>query len=148
LFNYAIEEGLVEANPAARLGRFTRSAKTSETKGTALTTTEVKQFLKSAQEVCPDYHPLFLWQCVLGCAAGNSWAQWGDVQLAGDENDSERFILVQHNFVRLSTQQRKARRRDKWICRANCEDLLQVVEGFGGGGRTRTYDLRIMRPSL
>ena len=23
-------------------------------------------------------------------------------------------------------------------------DLLQVVEGFGGGGRTRTYDLRIM----
>ena len=27
-------------------------------------------------------------------------------------------------------------------------DLLQVVEGFGGGGRTRTYDLRIMRPSL
>jgi integrase len=27
-------------------------------------------------------------------------------------------------------------------------DLLQVIEGTGGGGRTRTYDLRIMRPSL
>ena len=27
-------------------------------------------------------------------------------------------------------------------------DLAQVVEEFGGGGRTRTYDLRIMRPSL
>jgi hypothetical protein len=26
--------------------------------------------------------------------------------------------------------------------------LLQVVEEIGGGGRTRTYDLRIMRPSL
>jgi hypothetical protein len=25
-------------------------------------------------------------------------------------------------------------------------DLLQVVEGIGGGGRTRTYDLRIMSP--
>ena len=23
-------------------------------------------------------------------------------------------------------------------------DLLQVIEGTGGGGRTRTYDLRIM----
>ena len=23
-------------------------------------------------------------------------------------------------------------------------DLLQVVEGIGGGGKTRTYDLRIM----
>jgi hypothetical protein len=27
-------------------------------------------------------------------------------------------------------------------------DLMQVIEGAGGGGRTRTYDLRIMRPSL
>jgi hypothetical protein len=27
-------------------------------------------------------------------------------------------------------------------------DLMQVVEGFGGGGWTRTSDLRIMRPSL
>ena len=27
-------------------------------------------------------------------------------------------------------------------------DLMQVVEDIGGGGRTRTYDLRIMRPSL
>jgi hypothetical protein len=27
-------------------------------------------------------------------------------------------------------------------------DVLQVVEGIGGGGWTRTNDLRIMRPSL
>ena len=27
-------------------------------------------------------------------------------------------------------------------------DILQIVENTGGGGRTRTYDLRIMRPSL
>ena len=27
-------------------------------------------------------------------------------------------------------------------------DLMQIVEGFGGGGWTRTNDLRIMRPSL
>ncbi len=27
-------------------------------------------------------------------------------------------------------------------------DLLQVADLIGGGGRTRTYDLRIMRPSL
>ena len=27
-------------------------------------------------------------------------------------------------------------------------DILQVLESNGGGGRTRTYDLRIMRPSL
>jgi hypothetical protein len=28
------------------------------------------------------------------------------------------------------------------------KDLAQFVEEIGGGGRTRTYDLRIMRPSL
>lgn len=27
-------------------------------------------------------------------------------------------------------------------------DRMQVIEEIGGGGRTRTYDLRIMRPSL
>jgi Phage integrase family len=27
-------------------------------------------------------------------------------------------------------------------------DILQVLESTGGGGRTRTYDLRIMRPLL
>ena len=27
-------------------------------------------------------------------------------------------------------------------------DLRQVIDLIGGGGRTRTYDLRIMRPSL
>jgi hypothetical protein len=37
LLNYAIEDGLLESNPAARLGRFTRTAKTAETKGIALT---------------------------------------------------------------------------------------------------------------
>ena len=26
--------------------------------------------------------------------------QWGDVQLGDDDNASERFILVQHNYVR------------------------------------------------
>jgi hypothetical protein len=27
-------------------------------------------------------------------------------------------------------------------------EILQLIENTGGGGRTRTYDLRIMRPSL
>jgi integrase len=116
LFNYAIEEGLVESNPAARLGRFTRSAKTPETKGIALTTMEVQQFLKAAQEIWPDYHPLLLMAVRAGLRRGELVAlQWGDVQLGGDDNDSERFILVQHNYVRrehTTTKSKKARRVD------------------------------------
>jgi len=116
LFNYAIEEGLVESNPAARLGRFTRSAKRSEIKGIALTTMEVRQFLKAAQEICPDYHPLLLMAVRAGLRRGELVAlEWGDVQLGDDDNDSERFILVQHNYVRreyTTTKSKKSRRVD------------------------------------
>ena len=116
LFNYAIEEGFVEFNPAARLGRFTRSAKTPETKGIALTTMEVQQFLKAAQEIFPDYHPLLMMAVRAGLRRGELVAlQWGDVQLGGDDNDSARFILVQHNYVHhehTTTKSKKSRRVD------------------------------------
>jgi integrase len=116
LFNYAIEEGLIESNPAARLGRFTRSAKTAEAKGVALTTKEVQQFLKAALEIFPEYHPLLLMAVRAGLRRGELVAlQWGDIQLGGDDNNSERFILVQHNYVRrqhTTTKSKKSRRVD------------------------------------
>jgi integrase len=116
LFNYAIEEGLIESNPAARLGRFTRSAKTAEARGVALTTKEVQQFLKAALEIRPEYHPLLLMAVRAGLRRGELVAlQWGDIQLGGDDNDSERFILVQHNYVRrehTTTKSKKSRRVD------------------------------------
>ena len=116
LFNYAIEEGLLESNPAARLGRFTRSAKTAEAKGIALTSKEVQQFLQAAQEICPEYYPLFLMAVRAGLRRGELVAvQWGDIQFSGDADCSDRFILVQHNYVRrehTSTKSKKARRVD------------------------------------
>jgi integrase len=116
LLNYAIEEGIIESNPAARLGRFTRSAKTAEIKGTALTSAEVKQFLKAAQEIWPEYHPLLLMAVRAGLRRGELVAlQWGDVQLGDDDCDSQRFILVQHNYVRrehTTTKSKKSRRVD------------------------------------
>jgi integrase len=116
LFNYAIEEGLVESNPAARLGRFTRSARTPDAKGIALTTMEVQDFLKAAQEIFPEYHPLLLMAVRAGLRRGELVAvQWGDVQLGADDNNSDRFIVVQHNYVRrehTTTKSKKARRVD------------------------------------
>jgi integrase len=41
--------------------------------------------------------------------------QWGDLQLGGDADRSDRFILVQHNYVRrehTTTKSKKARRVD------------------------------------
>jgi site-specific recombinase XerD len=51
MFNQAIEAGTLESNPAARLGRFTRTARVAETKGTALTAKETHQFLEAAKTV-------------------------------------------------------------------------------------------------
>jgi integrase len=115
MFNQAIESGLVEANPAIRLGRFTRAAKTAETGGVALTANEVVAFLNAAMEVCPDYYPLFLTAVRTGLRRGELVAlRWGDIQF-GNEQDSNRFILVRHNYVRrehTTTKSRKSRRVD------------------------------------
>jgi len=116
IFNHAIEGGFVESNPAARLGRFTRTAKTAETKGVALTPEEAKSFLDASKEVCQDYHLLFLTALRAGLRRGELVAlQWGDIQFGKDESDSNRFMIVQHNYVRrehTSTKSKRSRRVD------------------------------------
>lgn len=106
----------MESNPAARLGRFTRTAKTADTTGVALTSVEVKSFLDAAKEVCPDYYPVFLTALRAGLRRGELVAlQWGDIQFGKDENDSNGFILVQHNYVRrehTTPKSKKSRRVD------------------------------------
>jgi len=116
MFNQAIEARMLESNPAARLGRFTRTAKTAETLGVALTATEVQTFLDAANEVCSDYYGLFLTALRAGLRRGELVAlQWGDIQFGKDESDPNRFILVQHNYVRrehTTTKSKKRRRVD------------------------------------
>ena len=60
MLNEAIELGLVTTNPAARIGRFTRTAKSPDSKGISLTVSEAEEFLAAAKEVCPEYHALFM----------------------------------------------------------------------------------------
>ncbi len=116
MFNQAIEAGLIEANPAARLGRFTRTAKSADTKGVALTTAEAQQFLDAALDVCPEYYPLFLTALRAGLRRGELVAlQFGDIQFGKDQDDANRFILVRHNYVHrehTTTKSKKQRRVD------------------------------------
>src|SRR5260370_20982647 len=116
IFNDAIEDGIIEVNPAARLGRFTRIAKTAGAKGTSLTPAEAEQFLQAAKEICPEYHPLFLIAFRAGLRRGELVAvQSGYAQFRRDEHDANRFIVVQHNYVRrehTTTKSKKSRRVD------------------------------------
>ena len=92
------------------------TAKTTESKGIALTTNEVQQFLEAAREICLEYDPLLLMAVRAGLRRGELVAlQWGDIQLGADEKHSDRFILVQHNYVRrehTTTKSKKSRRVD------------------------------------
>ena len=79
MINQAIEGGLLGSNPASRLGRFTRTAKSTERKGVSLTTQEVQAFLDAASEICPEYYPLFLhqargWIRYLSFAGSSGWS--------------------------------------------------------------------------
>jgi integrase len=116
ILNQAIEDGLVDSNPAASLGRFTKTARHSGVKGVALTKDEVAKFLKTAKRMFPKYHALFLLAVRAGLRRGELVAlQWGDIEFGKGEDDQNRFILVHHNYVRrahTTTKSKRPRRVD------------------------------------
>jgi integrase len=112
ILNQAIEDGLLDSNPAVNLGRFTRSAKATKIKGIALTPEEVDKFLSAAQEICPEYHPLFLVAVRAGLRRGELVdLRWGDIHFGRNDQDPNRFILVQHNYVRREHTTTKSRKQ-------------------------------------
>jgi integrase len=116
MYNEAIEAGLATTNPAAKLGRYMKAARSSENKGIALTPSEVQQFLDAALVVCPEYEPLLRLAVRAGLRRGELVAlRWGDLHFGAKEDDPNRYIYVQHNYVRrlhTDTKSRKPRRVD------------------------------------
>ncbi len=113
ILNHAIEDGLVDRNPCAKLGRFSKSEK-PERQATALTREESERLLEAAKEFCPDYAPLFLAALRAGLRRGELVAiQWGDIQFGQSESDQNRHLLVQRNYVqgRFTTPKGKRSRR-------------------------------------
>jgi integrase len=113
ILNQAIEDGLIDRNPAARLGRFTKSEK-PKFQATALTHQESETLLASTREVCPDYFALFLTALRAGLRRGELVAlKWGDIQFGSSDRDPNRYIFVQHNYVarQFTTPKSKKSRR-------------------------------------
>lgn len=116
MYNEAIEAGLVTLNPAAKLGKYMKAAKSAEKKGIALTPAEVQQFLDAAATVCPEYELLFRVAFRAGLRRGELVdMRWGDLHFGADEDDPNRYFYVQHNYVRrlhTDTKNHKSRRVD------------------------------------
>ena len=104
----------IDKSPARKLGRFTKVDRSQQKKATALSRYEAEQFLRSAEEICPVHYPLFLTALRAGLRRGELIAlQWGDIQFGTGEEDSNRYIFVQRNWVsgRFTSPKSKKNRR-------------------------------------
>ncbi len=115
VLNAAVEDGLIESNPAARVGKFTKSEKPAR-QASAMTRDESEKFLTAISEICAEWHPLFLTALRAGLRKGELIAlNWGDIQFGENAQDSNRYILVQRNYVQgrfTSPKNKKSRRVD------------------------------------
>lgn len=109
IFTSAIEDGLVQHNPAVRPGRFMRMRGKRDDIN-PLTREEEALFLQTTQKHYPRFFPLFLFLLRTGCRIGEAVAlQLGDVDFRG------RFVEIRRNWTngRLTTPKNgKARRID------------------------------------
>jgi integrase len=110
MLNHAMDDGVLSANPAVRIGRFLRRTKARRADVNPLTRDEVACLLQAAQQHTPRYYPLLLCAVRTGMRVGELLGlQWSDIDFHG------RFIEVQRAIVRgkvVPTKSGKMRRVD------------------------------------
>src|SRR5207244_8155333 len=99
ILNGAIEDGIISANPAGKLGKFIPRAG-DHFEVSPLTREELERFLAAALEICPEQYSLFLTLARTGMRLGEVLGlRWGDIQFGEDGNDKNRFVYVRRNWV-------------------------------------------------
>ena len=151
VLNAAIEDKLIEHNPAQGLGRFVKSEKAAR-EATSLQPNEIDCLLRTAAQNLPlRHHALLLTALRAGLREGELAAiQWGDIQFGQSENDVDRYMVVQRNYDRrwsrkmLTPKNRKSRRVD--MSRELRQTLLalrdeRLIAAFAEGKSGVTEDL-------
>jgi len=109
IFNQAIEDGIVQYNPALKPGKIIK-AKAKAEDVNPFNREEEAAFLQAVTDRCPTYSAFFLTLLRTGCRLGEAIAlQPGDLDFRG------RFIQIRRNFTngRLTTPKNgKSRRVD------------------------------------
>jgi len=113
--SHAVEERVIEINPAVKLGKFYRQAKVMHEEIQPLTHAEVPVFLEAAWANFPEYYPLFLCAIHTGLRSGElAGLQWGDIDFNG------KFLVVRRNFTRGRIEKTKTDQ----IRRVDLSDVL------------------------
>lgn len=108
VLSQAVEDALIPANPAFRMGKHLRFADEQPAAIQPFTHSEAHRFLEVVMERQPEYHAFFLCALRTGMRLGELLAlQWGDIDFGG------RFIEVRRNLVgrRVTSTKNTSRRR-------------------------------------
>lgn len=115
VLNAAVEDGLIDSNPAARVGKFVKTEKPAH-QAAAMSRLESERFLAAVTEICPEWYPFFLSALRAGLRKGELIAlRWGDLQFGEGAEDPNRYILVQRNYSQGRFTGLRAISHDAWI---------------------------------
>ena len=102
IFNLAVDDEVIAANPAHRLGKIFR-VKNFQEEIDPLTREELSSLLQAFRDYYPGHYPLALTMARTGLRLGEAIAlQWGDIDFKG------RFIIVQRSYSRGKTETPKS----------------------------------------
>ena len=94
MLNTAVEDGILLANPAVRLGKFTKTAAERREDINPLSRDELAEFLTVLQGKFPGYFPFFLTLARTGMRLGEALAlQWDDLDFNGRLIDIRRSLV-------------------------------------------------------
>jgi integrase len=108
VLSQAVEDELLMANPALRMGKYLRQGDEPKREIQPLTRPEITHLLAVTKELYPRWHPLLLCALRTGLRQGELLGlRWADVDFTG------RFIAVNQNLVRgiIATPKNHQRRR-------------------------------------
>ena len=83
ILTQAVEDELLPANPALRLGRYLRTADDAEPAIDPFTRDEVVELLRVARERLPDWYPCSCVACEPACGPGSCWRCNGAISIGG-----------------------------------------------------------------
>lgn len=102
LFSHAVEENVIAVNPALKLGKFYKQAKSVHDEIQPLTAEEVEVFLGTVRQFSTEHFPLFLTALHTGMREGElAGLQWSDVDFHG------KFFLLRRQLNRGRIQPTK-----------------------------------------
>src|SRR4051812_49363995 len=108
VLSQAVEDELLPANPAFRMGKYLRTGDELAPEIQPLTREEAHQFLETAENDFPEFHPLFLCALRTGLRLGELIAlEWDDIDF------HSRFIDVRRSRVggKVTSTKNRLRRR-------------------------------------